>query len=161
MVPQAVLVVPQFFLIKDLQWINTYQALILPGAFTAFGTFLLRQFFKGIPIELEEAAKLDGCSRLRILFQVILPLSTAALSVLGLFTFIGFWNNFLWPLIVVNTTDYATIPLGLQMFQGQHGTLWNQMMAGATIAIIPGLILLICVQKYLVQGISLTGLGGR
>jgi multiple sugar transport system permease protein len=161
MVPQAVLVVPQFFLIKDLGWINTYQALILPMAFTAFGTFLLRQFFKGIPIELEEAAKLDGCSRLRILFQVILPLSTAALSVLGLFTFIGFWNNFLWPLIVVNTTDYATIPLGLQMFQGQHGTLWNQMMAGATIAIIPGLILLILVQKYLVQGISLTGLGGR
>jgi multiple sugar transport system permease protein len=161
MVPQAVLVVPQFFLIKDLQWINTYQALILPGAFTAFGTFLLRQFFKGIPIELEEAAKLDGCSRLRILFQVILPLSTAALAVLGLFTFIGFWNNFLWPLIVVNTPDRATIPLGLQMFQGQHGTVWNQMMAGATIAIIPGLILLIFVQKYLVQGISLTGLGGR
>jgi multiple sugar transport system permease protein len=88
-------------------------------------------------------------------------LSTAALSVLGLFTFIGFWNNFLWPLIVVNTPDYATIPLGLQMFQGQHGTLWNQMMAGSTIAIIPGLILLILVQKYLVQGISLTGLGGR
>jgi multiple sugar transport system permease protein len=161
MVPQAVLVVPQFFLIKDLGWINTYQALILPGAFTAFGTFLLRQFFKGIPIELEEAAKLDGCSRLRILFQVILPLSTAALAVLGLFTFIGMWNNFLWPLIVVNTPDHATIPLGLQMFQGQHGTVWNQMMAGATIAIIPGLILLIFVQKYLVQGISLTGLGGR
>ncbi|HZU02420.1 MAG TPA: carbohydrate ABC transporter permease, partial [Ktedonobacteraceae bacterium] len=103
MVPQAVLVVPQFFLIKDLGWINTYQALILPMAFTAFGTFLLRQFFKGIPIEMEEAAKIDGCSRLRILFQIILPLSTAALAVLGLFTFIGFWNNFLWPLIVVNT----------------------------------------------------------
>lgn len=161
MVPQAVLVVPQFFLIKDLEWINTYQALILPGAFTAFGTFLLRQFFKGIPIELEEAAKLDGCSRLRILFQVILPLSTAALAVLALFTFIGFWNNFLWPLIVVNTADMATIPLGLQMFQGQHAQAWNYMMAGATISIVPGLILLIFVQKYLVQGISLTGLGGR
>ena len=161
MIPQAVLVVPQFFLIKDLGWINTYQALILPGAFTAFGTFLLRQFFKGIPLELEEAAKIDGCSRLRILFQIILPLSTAALGVLGLFTFIAFWNNFLWPLIVVNTPDQATIPLGLQMFQGQHAQAWNYMMAGATISIIPGLILLIFVQKYLVKGISLTGLGGR
>ncbi|TMD73196.1 MAG: carbohydrate ABC transporter permease [Chloroflexi bacterium] len=161
MVPQAVLVVPQFFLIKDLGWINTYQALILPMAFTAFGTFLLRQFFKGIPIEMEEAAKIDGCSRLRILFQIILPLSTAALGVLGLFTFVAFWNNFLWPLIVVNTPDQATIPLGLQMFQGQHAQAWNYMMAGATISIIPGLILLIFVQKYLVRGISLTGMGGR
>lgn len=130
-------------------------------AFTAFGTFLLRQFFKGIPLELEEAAMLDGCSRFRILFQLILPLSTPALAVLGLFTFIGFWNNFLWPLIVVNTADMATIPLGLQMYQGQHGEAWNYMMAGATIAIIPGLIILILVQKYLVEGISLTGLGGR
>jgi multiple sugar transport system permease protein len=161
MVPQAVLVIPQFFLIKDLGWINTYQALILPSAFTAFGTFLLRQFFKGIPIELEEAAKLDGCSRLRILFQLILPLSQPALAVLGLFSFIGFWNNFLWPLIVVNTADMATIPLGLQLYQGQHGQAWNYMMAGSTIAIIPGLIILILVQKYLVEGISLTGLGGR
>jgi multiple sugar transport system permease protein len=161
MVPQAVLVIPQFFLIKDLGWINTYQALILPSAFTAFGTFLLRQFFKGIPIELEEAAKLDGCSRLRILFQLILPLSKPALAVLGLFSFIGFWNNFLWPLIVVNTADMATIPLGLQLYQGQHGQAWNYMMAGSTIAIIPGLIILILVQKYLVEGISLTGLGGR
>ncbi len=161
MVPQAVLVVPQFFLIKDLGWINTYQALILQMAFTAFGTFLLRQFFKGIPIEMEEAAKIDGCSRLRILFQIILPLSTAALAVLGLFTFIGFWNNFLWPLIVVNSADMATIPLGLQMFQGQHAQAWNYMMAGATISIVPGLILLIFVQKYLVLGISLTGMGGR
>jgi multiple sugar transport system permease protein len=161
MVPQAVLVIPQFFLIKDLGWINTFQALILPMAFTAFGTFLLRQFFLGIPLELEEAAKLDGCSRFRILFQLILPLSTPALAVLGLFSFIGFWNNFLWPLIVVNTSDMATIPLGLQMYQGQHGNAWNYMMAGATIAIIPGLIILILVQKYLVEGISLTGLGGR
>jgi multiple sugar transport system permease protein len=161
MVPQAVLVIPQFFLIKDLGWINSYQALILPSAFTAFGTFLLRQFFRGIPLELEEAAKLDGCSRLRILFQIILPLSTAALAVLGIFTFIGLWNNFLWPIIVVNTADMATIPLGLQMFQGQHAQAWNYMMAGATISIIPGLILLILMQKYLVQGISLTGLGGR
>ena len=160
-IPQAVLVIPEFILIRYLGWINTYQALILPAAFTAFGTFLLRQFFKGIPLELEESALMDGASRLRILWSVILPLSKSALSVLGLFTFIGFWNNFLWPLIVVNTSDMATIPLGLQMFQGQHGTEWSYMMAGATISVLPGIILVILLQRYLVEGISLTGLGGR
>ncbi len=160
-VPQAVLVIPEFLLIKYLGWTNSYQALILPVAFTAFGTFLLRQFFKTIPIELEESALIDGASRLRILWDIILPLSKSALGVLGLFTFIGFWNNFLWPLIVVNTTDMATIPLGLQMFQGQHGTEWSYMMAGATISVIPGVILVILLQRYLVEGISLTGLGGR
>jgi multiple sugar transport system permease protein len=160
-VPQAVLVIPEFLLIRSLGWVNSYQALILPGAFTAFGTFLLRQFFKTIPIELEESAFIDGASRLRILWNIILPLSKSALGVLGLFTFIGFWNNFLWPLIITNTSDMATIPLGLQMFQGQHGTEWSYMMAGATVSILPGILLVILLQKYLVEGISLTGLGGR
>jgi multiple sugar transport system permease protein len=161
MVPQAVLVIPEFLLIKSLGWVNSYQALILPWAFTAFGTFLLRQFFKSIPIELEESAFIDGASRLRILWSIILPLSKSALGVLGLFTFISFWNNFLWPLIITNTSDMATIPLGLQMFQGQHGTEWSYMMAGATVSILPGIILVILLQKYLVEGINLTGLGGR
>ena len=161
MVPQAVLVIPEFLLIRYLGWVNSYQALILPMAFTAFGTFLLRQFFKTIPIELEESAIIDGASRLRILWSIILPLSTSALGVLGLFTFIGFWNNFLWPLIVVNTADMATIPLGLQMFQGQNGTQWSYMMAGATVSILPGIILVFILQRYLVEGINLTGLGGR
>lgn len=160
-IPQAVLVIPQFMLIRSLGWVNSYQALIIPGAFTAFGTFLLRQFFKGIPLELEESALIDGASRLRILWNIILPLSKPALGVLGLFTFIGFWNSFLWPLIVVNTADMATIPLGLQMFQGQHGTEWSYMMAGATISVIPGAILVILLQRYLVEGITLTGIGGR
>ena len=160
-IPQAVLVIPQFMLIRTLGWVNSYQALIVPGAFTAFGTFLLRQFFKGIPLELEESALIDGASRLRILWNIILPLSKSALGVLGLFTFIAFWNNFLWPLIVVNTADMATIPLGLQMFQGQHGTEWSYMMAGATISVIPGAILVILLQRYLVEGITLTGIGGR
>ncbi len=160
-IPQAVLVIPQFMLIRYFGWVNSYQALIIPGAFTAFGTFLLRQFFKGIPLELEESALIDGASRLRILWNIILPLSKPALGVLGLFTFIGFWNNFLWPLIVINTADMATIPLGLQMFQGQHGTEWSYMMAGATISVIPGAILVILLQRYLVEGITLTGLGGR
>src|SRR6266566_209283 len=131
------------------------------GPFFPLGTFLLRQFFKTIPIELEESAFIDGASRLRILWSIILPLSKSALGVLGLFTFIGFWNNFLWPLIVVNTADMATIPLGLQMFQGQNGTQWSYMMAGATVSILPGIILVFLLQRYLVEGINLTGLGGR
>jgi multiple sugar transport system permease protein len=161
MVPQAVIVVPEFLLMRSLGWTNSYQALILPGAFTAFGTFLLRQFFKTIPMELEEAALVDGASRLRILLSVILPLSRPALGVLSLFTFLGYWNNFLWPLIIVNGTDTATIPLGLQLFQGQHGSEWSYMMAAATISILPGILLVILLQRYLVEGISLSGLGGR
>ncbi len=161
LIPQAVLVIPEFLIMRYLGWINTYQALIIPGAFTAFGTFLLRQFFKTIPLELEESALIDGASRLRILWEIILPLSRSALGVLGLFTFIAFWNNFLWPLIVINTEDVVTIPLGLQMFQGQHGTEWSYMMAGATISVIPGIFLVILLQRYLVEGITLTGIGGR
>ncbi len=161
LIPQAVLVIPEFLIMRYLGWINTYQALIIPGAFTAFGTFLLRQFFKTIPLELEESALIDGASRLRILWEIILPLSRAALGVLGLFTFITFWNNFLWPLIVINTEDIVTIPLGLQMFQGQHGTEWSYMMAGSTISVLPGIILVILLQRSLVQGITLTGIGGR
>ncbi len=161
MVPQAVIVVPEFLLMRSLGWTNSYQALILPGAFTAFGTFLLRQFFKTIPMELEEAALVDGSSRLRILISVILPLSRPALGVLSLFTFLGYWNNFLWPLIIVNGTDTATIPLGLQLFQGQHGSEWSYMMAAATISILPGILLVILLQRYLIEGISLSGLGGR
>jgi len=161
MVPQAVLVIPEFLLMKYLGWVDTYQALILPGAFTAFGTFLMRQFFRTIPIELDEAAVLDGCSRWRIFFNVLLPLAQPALGVLGLFTFIGYWNSFLWPLIVTNSPDLSTIPLGLTKYQGEHATAWNLLMAGCMISMLPGILLVIVLQRYLVDGISISGLGGR
>ncbi|HVA89382.1 MAG TPA: carbohydrate ABC transporter permease [Chloroflexota bacterium] len=160
-VPQAVLVIPAFLIMKELGWVNTYQALILPLAFTAFGTFLLRQFFRSLPMELDEAALIDGCSRWGILVRILLPLSQPALGVLGLFTFIGYWNNFLWPLIVITTPDMATIPLGLYQYQGQYATVWNYMMAGAAISMLPGVILVALLQRYLVDGISISGLGGR
>jgi multiple sugar transport system permease protein len=160
-VPQAVLVIPAFLIMKALGWVNSYQALILPLAFTAFGTFLMRQYFRSLPIELDEAALMDGCSRWGILFRILLPLARPALGVLGLFTFIGYWNNFLWPLIVTTTPDMATIPLGLYQYQGQYLTEWNYMMAGATISMLPGIILVIVLQRYLVEGISISGLGGR
>jgi multiple sugar transport system permease protein len=162
MIPQAVLVIPLFLLISTLDWVNTFQALILPVAFSSFGTFMLRQFFKSIPRELEEAALCDGASRLRILVSIILPMSLPVLGLLALFTFTAQWNSFLWPLIIVNGTEHATIPLGLTMFQTQQGTQWNYLMAGAAISMIPGLCLTILLQRYIFSGIAMnSGFGGR
>lgn len=162
MVPQAVIVIPLFLMMGAFGWIDSYQALIIPMAFSSFGTFLMRQFFLGIPKELEEAALLDGATHLRILLAVMVPLARPALGLLALFTFTGSWNAFLWPLIVVNSPEHATLPLGLTMFQGQQGTEWNYMMAGATIAILPGLTLTILMQRYIFRGIAIgSGFGGR
>lgn len=161
MVPQEVIVVPMFILMKNFGWINSYQALILPWAFTAFGTFLLRQFFMTIPFELEDAALLDGASRFRILWNIMIPLATPALAVLGVFTFINYWNSFLWPLIIVNGQDHATVPLGLNIFMGQYGSQWNYLMAASTISILPSVLLVLATQRYLVEGIALTGFGGH
>jgi multiple sugar transport system permease protein len=160
-VPQEVTVIPLFLLMKQLGWVNSYQALILPFAFTAFGTFLMRQFFLTIPPELEDAARIDGASRPRILWSVMVPLAKPALGVLAVFTFISYWNGFLWPLIIVNSQDLATVPLGLNMFHGQYSTAWNYMMAASTISMLPSVVLVVVLQRYLVQGIALTGFGGR
>jgi multiple sugar transport system permease protein len=161
MIPQEVLVVPMFILMQQLGWVNSYAALILPWAFTAFGTFLLRQFFFGIPRELEEAAMVDGAGRLRVLLQIIVPIAKPALAVLAVFTFIAYWNSFLWPLIIVNTSNMATVPLGLDMFRGQQGSQWHLMMAASMISMLPSIVMLLLLQRYLVRGIALTGMGGR
>jgi multiple sugar transport system permease protein len=160
-VPQEVIVIPMFLVMQRLNWVNSYQALILPWAFTAFGTFLLRQFFLTIPRELEEAAKIDGCGHIRILRSVIIPISAPALAVLAVFTFISYWNSFLWPLIIINDTAKMTVPLGLDLFLGQQGQRWELLMAAATISMVPTVILVLALQKYLVRGIALSGLGGR
>ena len=162
MVPQAMLVIPLFLMMSKIGWVNTYQAMILPMAFSSFGAFLLRQFFLSIPKELEEAALIDGASRLRILVSIIVPLATPALGLLALFTFIAQWNNFLWPVIVANGTDMATLPLGLTLFRTQQGTSWNFIMAGATFSMLPGVVLAVLLQKFIYKGISIgSGFGGR
>lgn len=162
MIPQVMLVIPLFLIVSRLGLINTYQGMILPMAFSSFGAFLLRQFFLSIPKELEEAALIDGASRLRILISIIIPLSLPAIGLLSLFTFIGQWNNFLWPLIVVNGMDFATLPLGLTMFQTQQGTSWNYIMAGASLSMIPGIVLAIILQQLIYKGITVgSGFGGR
>jgi multiple sugar transport system permease protein len=162
MAPQSVIVIPLFLMMSWLGWVNSYQALIIPMAFSSFGTFLVRQLFLGIPPELEEAAMLEGASRLRILLSIFLPLSTPPLGLLALFTFIAQCNSLLWPLIVVQGPEHATIPLGLTLFQGQQGTQWSYMMAGAAISMVPGLLLTGPLHRYIFKGIAIgSGFGGR
>ncbi len=161
MIPGSVTMIPVFVIMKHLHWIDSYASLIIPGLFSAYGTFMLRQFFMGLPTELEDAAKIDGSGHLGIWVRVILPLSKPALATLTTFTFMGFWGSYMWPLIVTITDPMRTIPIGLRYFVGQHATNYTQLMAGSMIAIIPVLLLFIFNQRYFVEGIKLSGMGGK
>jgi len=162
MIPFQVTMIPNYILIaRFLQWRDTYQALILPSAFSAFSTFLLRQYFKGLPLDLDEAARMDGASSFRIWWQIIMPLSGPVLATLAIFNFQGAWNDFLWPLIITSKEAMRTIPIGLASFQGQYQTEWHLLMAGAVTALLPILVIYVIGQKWFVQGITLSGLGGR
>lgn len=161
MIPFPVLLIPNFLIVRELGWYDTYQALILPPAFSAFSTFLLRQFFRGIPMELDDAARIDGASNLRIWWQIILPNSTAALAAVSIFVFLANWNEFLWPLVVTNSEEMRTVPVGLSIFQGQYGVQWQLLMAAAVVAMLPVLIIYIFAQKWFIKGITITGMGGR
>ncbi len=162
MIPFQVTMIPNYIVVaRFLQWRDTYQALILPTAFSAFSTFLLRQYFKGIPLDLDEAARMDGAGSFRIWWQIILPLSGPVVATLAIFNFQGAWNDFLWPLIVTNDVSMRTIPIGLASFQGQFQTEWHLLMAGSVIALLPVLILYIIGQNWFVKGITLSGMGGR
>ncbi|MGH2459290.1 MAG: carbohydrate ABC transporter permease [Chloroflexota bacterium] len=160
MVPGQVLLIPQFMIIRTLGWLNTYEALIVPGLASAYAVFLLRQFFLGIPHELEDAARIDGCSPLRILWQIIVPLSKPAIITMGIFAFLGSWNAFLWPLIVTTSTNMYTVQLGLTEFQGAYSTQWSYIMAAACFITLPVLLAFFIGQRYFTQGIALTGLKG-
>lgn len=161
MIPAQVVIIPNFILLRYLGWIDSYQALILPAAFSAFGTFLLRQYFLTIPGELEDAAVVDGASHFQIYWRVILPLSGPALSALAIFTFLFNWNSFLYPLVVTNSTRMSTLTVGLNTLQGQYNTAWTLLMAGSVIALLPVLLVFIFAQRYFISGITLTGIGGR
>jgi multiple sugar transport system permease protein len=167
MVPFQVTMIPQFIITK---WLGTHLlapiginhigALIVPNAATAFGVFFLRQFFRTLPIEYEESARVDGASRLKILLRIVLPLSTPALATLAALTFLDSWNNFLWPLIAINSTSQMTLPLGLAMFQGAHSTEWTLLMAGNVMSLAPMLIIFFVAQRFFVRSIASTGLAG-
>ncbi len=161
MIPFPVTMIPNFIIMRLLGWIDTFKALILPPAFSAFSTFLLRQYFMSLPLELDDAARVDGASSFRIWWQIALPLSGPVLATLGIFTFLGQWNSFLWPLIVTNSDRVRTLPVGLAAFQGQYRVEWNLLMAGSVIALVPILVIYLIGQKWFVRGITLTGMGGR
>ncbi|AGK98482.1 carbohydrate ABC transporter permease [Clostridium pasteurianum] len=161
MIPSQVMLVPSFIIVKYLHLTDNLAGVIIPQLFSVFGTFLLRQFFLSIPKEIEEAARIDGCGFFGTYLRIILPMSKSALTILGLFAFMSSWNSFLWPLIVLNKESNYTVPIGLVTFQGQFTTNWPIMMAAACQSMIPVIIVYIFAQKYLIEGISLTGFGGR
>ena len=161
MVPGEVTIVPTFILMKYLGWIDTYQGLIVPQMFSVFGTFMMRQCFLSIPDDLENAAKIDGCGPFRIFFSIALPLVRPTLAALGIFSFLGTWNNFLWPLIITNKDALRTIPVGLVSFQGQFTTNWPILMAAAASALVPILIVYFLAQKHFIKGITASGMGGQ
>ncbi len=162
MVPFPVLMVPTFTLFKWLGWVGTFKPLWVPAFFaSAFSIFLLRQFFKTIPMELSEAAKIDGASEFRIFLDVVAPLAKPALTVVALFTFMGTWNDFLGPLIYLVDQNSFTLSLGLAAYQTQHGgTPWNLLMAASLMVILPVIVVFFLAQKTFIQGISTSGLKG-
>jgi multiple sugar transport system permease protein len=160
MIPPEVLLVPAFTLIRQIGWYDNHLALIVPNLSDAFSIFLLRQFFLSIPRELEEAARIDGAGYLRVFFSIVLPLSSSVLAVVAVLTFIDVWNAFIWPLIVIQSTDKYTLPVGLQFLQSAHSTDWPALMAGDVIGLIPVVIVYLAAQKYFVEGITMTGLKG-
>lgn len=161
LVPSSVTVIPLFLIARALHLYDTYLGLILPISFTAFGTFMLRQFFRTLPAELADSARIDGASEFRIFVSIMLPLVKPAVAVLAVFTFIADWGNFLWPLIATQSQNMATLELGLSTFQGEYGGYWSYMMAGATIAMLPTIVLVLLLQRYLVKGLTFTAFGGR
>ncbi len=162
MIPFFVTLIPVFFIVRQLGWINTYQGLIIPGVISAYGIFLMRQFILSIPDELIDAARIDGASEPLIYARIVLPLTKPALATLGTFTFIGSWNAFLWPLLVIDNRDLYTVPLGLnnlRLYASEARNL-HLLMAGTTLSVLPMLILFVFLQRYFIRGIALTGLKG-
>lgn len=161
MVPEQVTIIPLYLMMKWFGWNDTHLPLIVPSSLiNAFGVFLLRQFIKSIPNELEEAAIVDGASRWTIYSRIILPLIKPALSALGIFTFLGMWNSFFKPLIFLNSIEKFTVPMMLNQFRGQYTTDWALLMAASSIAIVPVLIVYIIGQRYIIEGVTLTGIKG-
>jgi multiple sugar transport system permease protein len=158
MIPLQVLVVPLFAQIKAFGLINTYLGALLPTFAAAFGIFLLRQAINQVPRELDEAATLDGAGHFRIFWQIIIPNIRPALATLTIFAFMGSWNSFLWPLIVLRDAELQTLPIALAALQGQYTTAWDVVMAGSVVSIIPMLALYIFAQKYVIQGVASSGI---
>lgn len=160
MIPFFVTLIPVFFIVRQLGWIDSYQGLIIPGLTSAYGIFLMRQFMITVPDELIDAARIDGASEPVIYWRIVVPLVKPALATLGTFTFIGSWNNFLWPLLVVSNRELMTLPLGINSLRSLYADNTNLLMAGTAVSVLPMLLIFIFLQRYFIQGIALTGLKG-
>ena len=155
LVPPQVNIIPLFFVMRELHWINTYQALIVPALFGGFGVFLMRQYFLGLPKDLEESAKIDGCNLFQTFFKIALPLALPTVATLAIFTFVSSWNSFMWPLIVTNTESMRTLPVGLAIFKGSFReiTLWGELLACSVICTIPVIGVFLAGKKYFISDI--------
>lgn len=159
MVPGEVTIIPNYLIVAKLNWIDTYAALVVPFAASGFGIFLLYQFMRTIPKELEEAALLDGASRLRFLFQFVVPFSMPAISAFAVYSFVSAWNQYLWPLIVTQTTNMQTVQIGISMFRSQNESVsWGVVMAGTLMLISPMIFIFVATQKQFVKGMTMGGL---
>jgi ABC-type glycerol-3-phosphate transport system permease component len=162
MLPGVVTLIPTFIIFKDIHWVGTFYPLWVPSWFAAaFYVFLMRQFMMTLPVELDEAAKIDGASNFRILWQVIVPLCGPAIATVAIFSFLAHYNDFMGPLLYISENKMYTIPLGLLWFQGRFGNYWHLVMAASMVSIAPLIVLFFIAQRYFVQGIALTGLAGR
>jgi ABC-type glycerol-3-phosphate transport system permease component len=160
MIPLNVSIIPLYELMVNFNWTNSYWALIIPSAYSPLGIFLMRQFMHAIPNDLIDAARIDGASELAIFFRIVLPLSTPALAALGIFTFMWNWDDFLWPLVILDEAHLYTLPLGLAQLRGRFGSDVGTMMAGATLTVLPVLVVYLFAQRRFVEGITMTGMKG-
>jgi multiple sugar transport system permease protein len=158
--PGIMFLVPNFLTVARLGWLNNYLGVITPALAGVFGVFFMRQFFESLPRELEEAAQIDGASQFQTFFYIALPLAKPALATLGIITFLGAWNDFLWPLLILRDRALLTLPPGLRTLQGAYTSEYGQMMAGAAITAVPVLILYIILQRYVVESVQTSGLKG-
>jgi multiple sugar transport system permease protein/raffinose/stachyose/melibiose transport system permease protein len=160
MIPYPVTLIPRYQMMVWFHWIDTYWPLIVPSMYSSFGIFLVRQFMQSIPDELLDAARVDGASELRIFAQIVIPLSMPVVSALGIFNFLGHWDSFLWPLLMLNTQKKYPLAVALASFAGENITEYAPMMAGATISVIPLLLVFLLLQRQFIMGVTLTGLKG-
>ncbi len=162
MIPAVVLVIPQFILVRSFGWMNTHLALIVPSLFSAFGVFLLRQAFKGLPKDFEEAAFVDGANHLVIFWRIMLPLVQPSLATLAVFSFMSSWNSYLWPLFVARREEVVTLPVALATLQAGPRALteWNMVMAGSVVAVVPILLVYLVAQRWFVSGVISSGIKG-
>ncbi len=160
MVPTEMLVIPWFVMSADFGWVDTYWGLLFPGLIPGFGVFLMRQFFQTLPRDLFDAGRIDGVSEFGLFLRIGLPLVGPGLAALGIFAFIGNWNAFLWPLIVAQSPQMRTVPVGIALFSGEAGSAWHLIMAASSMAILPVLIVFIIFQRQIIEGVVLTGVKG-